>query len=83
MTRKRGLGCTQQVCNGISVTAGGLYLATHSVAVTALGMTAATVLCGWRMWLAHRGELSLSDGAGPSAATNERGADLGHVLPLQ
>jgi hypothetical protein len=40
--------------NTATITVGGLYLATHSVAVTLMGTTAATTLTCWVSWLAHR-----------------------------
>jgi hypothetical protein len=46
-------GC-QQAINSIAVTAGGLYVATHSVTATILGTTASTGVIAWRLWLTHR-----------------------------
>ena len=83
MTHKAARSRAEQTYRMITVTAGGLYLATHSVTVTALGTAAATVLFGWSMWLTHRSELALLDGARSSPASNEREADPGHVRPLQ
>ena len=46
----RGRTAAQQI-NTATVTAGGLYLATHSVAVTAIGTIAWAMMAGWSMWL--------------------------------
>jgi hypothetical protein len=56
---ERGLDSAQQICNATTVTVSGLYLATHYVAVTALGTVATAALCGWSMWLACRNGLAL------------------------
>jgi hypothetical protein len=37
-----------------TATVGGLYLATHSVTVTAIGTCAATAVTAWATWLIRR-----------------------------
>jgi hypothetical protein len=48
------LTANQKVFNTVTVTVGGLYLATHSVLVTLIGTAAAGLLTGWTTWLSHR-----------------------------
>jgi hypothetical protein len=64
---ERELDRVREICSATTVTIGGLYLTSHSVAVTALGAVAATTLASWSMWLAHHSEHALTDGP-PSAA---------------
>jgi Flp pilus assembly protein TadB len=51
----------QQAINSMAVTVGGIYLATHSVTVTVVGTTAATLLTAWTLWLRQRQNLGLTD----------------------
>lgn len=41
----------QRIFNTATVTVGGLYLATHSVTVTAIGTAASTIVECWAIWL--------------------------------
>jgi hypothetical protein len=52
--------------NATAATAGGLYLTTHSIPVTAIGTGAASLLACWTLWLAHLQARS-------AAASQERG----------
>jgi len=42
---------TQPIFNTATATVAGLYLASHSVSVTAIGASASTVVACWSMWL--------------------------------
>jgi len=44
----------QNIFNTATITVGGLYLATHSVAVTLIGAGAASLLTCWTLWLSHK-----------------------------
>jgi hypothetical protein len=78
---ERGLDSAQQICNATTVTVGGLYLATHYVAVTALGTVAA--LCGWSMWLACRNGLALPGSTAPSCTDDEHAAIPTRALSMR
>jgi hypothetical protein len=41
--------------NTVTITVGGLYLATHSIVVTITGTAAASLFGCWTLWLARRG----------------------------
>jgi hypothetical protein len=55
-TRQSGLDLTvvQRGFNTVTVTVGGLYLATRSVIVTIIGTAAASLLTCWALWLVQR-----------------------------
>jgi hypothetical protein len=55
---------TQQAINSLTVTVGGVYLATHSVTVTIVGTAASTLLIAWRLWLIHRRALRIPELSG-------------------
>jgi hypothetical protein len=80
---ERELDSAQQICNATTVAVGGLYLATHSVAVTALGTVTAAALCGWSMWLACRNRLALPDRTEPSCTDDEYGAIPTRALSMR
>lgn len=60
------LAAAQSAFQAVAVAVSGLYLATHSVAVTAIGTTAATALASWAAWPLrqhrHTGPKSAADG---------------------
>lgn len=45
------LAAAQRAFQAVAVAVSGLYIATHSVAVTLIGTTAATAMTGWAAWL--------------------------------
>lgn len=45
------LAAAQSAFQAVAVAVSGLYLATHSVAATAIGTTAATAVASWGAWL--------------------------------
>jgi hypothetical protein len=48
---RASLAATQCAFQTVAVAVSGLYIATHSVAVTMIGTTAATAMTGWAVWL--------------------------------
>jgi hypothetical protein len=48
------LAAAQSAFQVVAVAVSGLYVATHSIAVTAIGATAATALASWAAWLLHQ-----------------------------
>jgi hypothetical protein len=48
---ERKLSEIQMIFNVASMTVGGLYLTTHSVAVTLIGTAAGAAVTGWTTWL--------------------------------
>jgi hypothetical protein len=48
---KRDLATVQKLFNTATITVGGLYLTSHSIAVTLIGATAGMTVTGWSMWL--------------------------------
>jgi hypothetical protein len=69
---KQDFGKAHRIFNTATVTIGGLYLATHSVAVTVLETVAATLLCTRGMWLARRSSPALPDNGAPRARPRSR-----------
>lgn len=55
------LTAAKAACNTVTVTVGGLYLATHSVMATLVGTTASTVLTCWAMWSPYSRKQTLAD----------------------
>jgi hypothetical protein len=49
--RELSLAAAQRAFHTVVVGVSGLYVATHSVDVTMIGTTAATVVAGWAAWL--------------------------------
>ena len=72
-TRRSGVDLTtpQKTFNTATITVGGLYLATHSVAVTLIGTAAASLLTCWILWLSHKREAHLPNQERPEANTGE------------
>jgi hypothetical protein len=48
---QRDLAAARSIFSSATITVGGLYLTTHSIAVTLIGTTAATALACWALWL--------------------------------
>ena len=73
--------------NTAAVTIGGLYLATHSVAVTPVGTLAATVLTCWALWLSRDQDQALNRGeppvAGPGWLSSIVSASMRGYLPCR
>jgi hypothetical protein len=44
-------GIATRIFGTVTVTVGSLYLTTHSIAVTAIGASAATAISAWTTWL--------------------------------
>jgi hypothetical protein len=51
--RKRNLAEVQKIFNAVTVTVGGLYLTTHSLAVTLIGTASGAVVTGWTIRLEY------------------------------
>ena len=77
-TSARDATAVQRLFNTATVTVGGLYLATHSVPVTAIGGAASTVMTCWSIWMDHRKQQSpsqsetLISAGSPSSRASER-----------
>ena len=56
----RDLVAARTLFSTATATVGGLYLATHSVAVTVIGTTASTALTCWAMWLPYKRNRALA-----------------------
>jgi hypothetical protein len=67
----RDLGAAKATFNAATVSIGGLYLATQSVAATLIGTAASTALTCWVMWLAHNRNRVLTSSRQPAAQVNE------------
>ena len=61
-------GTATRIFGTVTVTVGSLYLTTHSVAVTAIGASAATAISTWTAWL---GRTSASGHPGSGGAADE------------
>src|SRR5262245_37256693 len=57
----RDLNAARTIFNTAPVSVGGLYLTTHSVAVTLIGTAAATALTGWTLWLPYKRNRALGN----------------------
>jgi hypothetical protein len=76
-----GLAVAQRAFQTVAVAVSGLYIATHSVAVTMIGTTAATAIAGWASWLLGQRR---EPGAQATAVGHEEAAiELGDVPSRQ
>jgi hypothetical protein len=82
---KRDLATAQKLFNTATITVGGLYLTSHSVAVTLIGTTAGMGVTGWSMWLEYNrsGSNSCSETSMPTSgaageSTSDTAVDTDH-----
>ena len=62
----------RSIFSSATITVGGLYLTTHSTAVTLIGTTAATALACWTLWLPH-GHRTLTGTGAPETPAQKVG----------
>jgi hypothetical protein len=63
---QRDLAAARSIFSSASITVGGLYLTTHSIAVTLVGTTAATALTYWTLRLLYGQDHSSNDTEAPA-----------------
>jgi hypothetical protein len=73
---ERNLFEIQKIFNAVTVTVGGLYLTTHSVAVTLIGAAAGAAVTGWTTRLEYNRTRTM---AGSGTPVREAGETAGTV----
>ena len=68
---QRDLSAARAFFSSATITVGGLYLTTHSIAVTLIGTTAATALACWALWLPHGQDRALIDTEAPATPVQQ------------
>jgi hypothetical protein len=68
------LTTAQRTFHTVVVAVGGLYIATHSVVVTAIGTIAATALACWAPWLVQHRLRSVAATGQPIGTAHEQAA---------
>lgn len=68
---ERNLPGTQKIFNAATMTVGGLFLTTHSVAVTLIGAAVGAVITGWTTWLEYNQPRTIAGSGTPVPEAGE------------